>query len=215
MRAKIRPDVLLLISLVLVILVYPVLDHGDFRRSILGAVMFIPVILSTVRLAEAKRWWWPAILLMTGVIVFTLASTFSQNRTIDEIKWGLLTVFFALTVVRLFSYLRNARSVDESHLVTAVSIYLLLGMLWFALYNAIEVFSPDAILHKSVTAADRQTELMYFSLVTLSTIGYGDVVPVGGEARMLAGLEGVTGVLYVAITVAILVSAYKSPSRSN
>jgi hypothetical protein len=56
---------------------------------------------------------------------------------------------------------------------------------------------------------DRQSDLIYFSLVTLSTIGYGDIVPLTGEARMLAALEGVAGVLYIAITVAILVSGYK------
>lgn len=51
--------------------------------------------------------------------------------------------------------------------------------------------------------------------MTLSTIGYGDVVPLHGEVRMLAALEGVTGVLYIAITVALLVSAYKQQSTSR
>jgi hypothetical protein len=47
-------------------------------------------------------------------------------------------------------------------------------------------------------------------LITLSTIGYGDIVPLSGEARILAALEGVTGVLYIAITVALLVSRFRS-----
>ena len=63
--------------------------------------------------------------------------------------------------------------------------------------------------------AERDTDLLYFSLITLSTIGYGDVVPLGGEARILAALEGVTGVLYIAITVALLVSRFRTePSDS-
>jgi len=61
-------------------------------------------------------------------------------------------------------------------------------------------------------STDRQSDLIYFSLVTLTTIGYGDIVPLTGEARMLAALEGVTGVLYIAITVAILVSGYRRTS---
>jgi hypothetical protein len=177
--------------------------------------MFIPVVVATVRLAETKRWLWPALLLMVGVIAFTLASTFSSSRMIAGSRWALLAAFFALTVVRLFSYLKNASIVDESHLATAVSIYLLLAMLWFAIYNVAEILSPDAILLKSVTAADRQSELLYFSLITLTTIGYGDIVPVQGEVRMLAALEGVTGVLYVAITVALLVGSYKPKGRSD
>ncbi len=70
-------------------------------------------------------------------------------------------------------------------------------------------FLPGAIQMGS-HSVDRQTELLYFSLVTLSTIGYGDIVPLSGEARILAALEGVTGILYIAITVALLVSRFKS-----
>ena len=64
-------------------------------------------------------------------------------------------------------------------------------------------------------AADRHAELLYFSLVTLSTIGYGDVIPLDGEVRILAALEGIAGVLYIAITVALLVSAYRPRADSG
>jgi hypothetical protein len=61
-------------------------------------------------------------------------------------------------------------------------------------------------------AADRQTELLYFSLITLSTVGYGDIVPLSGMARILTALEGVTGVLYIATTVALLVGRFRLES---
>jgi len=120
-------------------------------------------------------------------------------------------VFFALTVVGLFSFLRNAREVTETHLFTAVSIYLLLGILWFSVYCAIDTYQPGSILQGGSLLEHRENQLLYFSLITLSTIGYGDIVPVGPEVRMLAALEGIVGVLYVAITVAILVSAFHAP----
>jgi hypothetical protein len=85
----------------------------------------------------------------------------------------------------------------------------MLGMQWFALYSAIDSFLPGSFLYSATTGTDHRSELLYFSLVTLSTIGYGDIVPLHGEVRILAALEGVTGVLYIAITVAILVSAFK------
>jgi hypothetical protein len=82
-------------------------------------------------------------------------------------------------------------------------------------YSAIDAVVLGAIQHSAAAATDRHSELLYFSLVTLSTIGYGDVVPLHGEVRMLAALEGVTGVFYVAITVAILVSGYRRPDASG
>ena len=214
-KTQSRPDLLLLLSLVLVIVMYPLLDHGDLRRLILGGLMFVPILLATMRLSKIKGWVWPSVLLMVAAVFFSVANEFFSTPILNGMKWGVLTLFFGLTVAGLFSYLKNARTVLNSHLYTAISIYLLLGMLWFALYCAIDVFYPASILHNSATVTDRSSELLYFSLVTLSTIGYGDVVPVYGEVRMLAALEGVTGVLYVAITVALLVSAYKQQGNSQ
>jgi ion channel len=214
-KAQSRPDLLLLLSLVLIILIYPVLDHGDFRRTILGILMFVPVILATLRLSKIKKWIWPSVVLMLGTVIASVASDVYPNSYLIGTKWALLAVFFGLTVVGLFPYIRNAGSVTSSHLYTAISIYLLLGIQWFAMYAAIDRFFPGAILINHAAGSDRSSELLYFSLVTLSTIGYGDIVPLSGEVRMLAALEGVTGVLYVAITVALLVSSYKAQNDSG
>ncbi|HEY4931695.1 MAG TPA: ion channel [Terriglobales bacterium] len=214
-KAQSRPDLLLLLSLLLVIVMYPVLDHGDAQRAILGALMFLPLLLATFRLSEGKGWVWPTVLLMVATFLTAAVSTFFPHPTLVGLKWALLVVFFGVAVYGLFPYLKNARSVTDAHLYTAVSIYLLLGMQWFALYSAIDVFFPGSIVQNSTSLVDRQSELLYFSLVTLSTIGYGDIVPIRGEVRMLAALEGVTGVLYVAITVALLVSSYKQQGTSG
>jgi hypothetical protein len=211
MLEKIRSqtDLLLLLSLVLVILIYPLLDHDDLRRLILEGLIFVLVLLATIGLSKKRGWVWPSLLLMLALFIVAAVSTAFPIPTLVGMKWSLLAVFFGLTVFGLFSHLKDARSVTNAQLYTAISIYLLLGMQWFALYSAIDVFYPGSILHNNATITNRQSELLYFSLVTLSTIGYGDVVPLHGEVRMLAALEGITGVLYIAITVALLVSAYK------
>ncbi len=205
----------LLLSLLLFIVLHPLLDHGLLRRLTLEILMFVPVILATVRVSEIKGYLWPTVLLTSGAFLFSIANAFFPNRALDGTRWAILTAFCGFTVFGLFSFLKSARSVLNAHLYTAVSIYLLLGLLWFGLYSAIEVFYPGSIRSSSMAMADRSSELLYFSLITLSTIGYGDVVPVGPEVRMLAALEGITGVLYVAITVALLVGAYKQHGVSD
>jgi hypothetical protein len=207
-KLRLRYDLLLLLSLLLVIVLTPVLDHGDWRRLALAALTFMPVILSTVRLSQIRVWVRPSVLLMLGYLVFLVASLIFPNRLLSGLHWGFLAAFFAFTAVRFFAYLANSRSIQRTHLYTAVSIYLLIGYTWAALYCAWDVFYPGSIQLGSQTT-NHQSVLLYFSLVTLSTIGYGDVVPLSGEARMLAVLEGVTGVLYIAVTVGILVSSYR------
>lgn len=214
-EANERPDLLLLLSLLCVILVYPALDHGTFRRLILGALMFLPIIVATIRLSRIKGWVWPSVALMVAALILTIVGMLFPVPAVLGTKWFVLTAFFALTALGLFSYLRSARSITNDHLYTAVSIYLLLGIIWFAMYNAIDILTPGSIVRNSAALTDRSTELLYFSLITLSTVGYGDVVPVHPEVRMLAALEGIVGVLYIAIMVAILVSSYKRPGESS
>jgi len=209
-----RRDVFLLLSLLLVILLYPLLDHDDVQRMVLGGLMFGSLLLATVRMAQIKGWVWPAVLLMTCAVVCAIVSTFFPSPTVVGLKWGILAAFFGLCASGLFSYLRTAQTIRDGHLYTAVSIYLILGLQWFALYSAFDVLCPGSIQHNTAAKADRHAELLYFSLITLSTIGYGDVVPVQGEVRILAALEGIAGVLYIAITVALLVGAYRPRDNS-
>jgi hypothetical protein len=142
-------------------------------------------------------------------VIFVVAGNTFHSRLLTGLRWGFLAAFFAFTAAGLFSYLRNSRSVTQAQLYTAVNIYLLLGLLWAALYLAIDALYPGSIQVGS-HPAEREAELLYFSLITLSTTGYGDIVPLSGEARILAALEGVTGVLYIAITVAVLLSRFRS-----
>ena len=206
---RIRSDLLLLVSLALMILLHPILDRGTVRRFLMEILVFVPAALAAVRLSQIKRRLWPTVLLMVVAMILAVVQDFWQNNVIITMKWAFLAAFFAVTVVGLFSFLRTAREVTETHLYTAASIYLLLGMLWFSVYCAIDTHHPGSILQGGSVLTNREDQLLYFSLITLSTIGYGDIVPVDPEVRMLAALEGVIGVLYVAITVAILVSAFR------
>jgi hypothetical protein len=146
-----------------------------------------------------------------GNVVFVLAGNTFPSSILTGIRWCFLAAFFALTAAGLFWYLRNSVAVAQAELYTAVNVYLLLGLVWAALYLALDSVFPGSI-KMAGSAADRQTELLYFSLITLSTVGYGDIVPLSGMARILTALEGVTGVLYIATTVALLVARFRRES---
>jgi voltage-gated potassium channel Kch len=66
-----------------------------------------------------------------------------------------------------------------------------------------------------ITARVPRAALLYFSLITLTTVGYGDIVPVTPAARVFAALEGAAGVLYIAIAVARLIAAYQTAASGS
>ncbi|HEY6264268.1 MAG TPA: potassium channel family protein [Candidatus Acidoferrum sp.] len=117
--------------------------------------------------------------------------------------------FFGFVSVGLFAYLGKPGAITSGRVYASVSLYLLLGMFWFALFNLTEAITPGSFAHDGVIMRIPRSSFLYFSLVTLTTVGYGDIVPVTAVARVFAALEGVAGVLYIAITVARLVAAYQ------
>ena len=206
-------DLFLLVSLLLLILMHPVLAQGRWPRLLLGILTFVPLIVATIRLAHRRDLIWPLVLLIASAMACAIGAFTSGSSTLFIIQWAILTIAFGLAVVGLFSYLQKATAITAGHLYTAASVYLLLALAFFALYTTLAAVHPDAFQKTAAGPTRHSVDLLYFSLVTLTTVGYGDIVAVREEVRLIAGLEAATGVLYVAITVAVLVSGYKARGR--
>jgi hypothetical protein len=104
MREKIEQqrDLLLFLSLLLVIVLYPLLDHGDLQRLILACLTFVPLILATMKMSQRKGWVWPYVLLMSGALISGIMGTIFPNQSLVAIQWAILTVFFWTDGVRAF-----------------------------------------------------------------------------------------------------------------
>ena len=129
--------------------------------------------------------------------------------------WRNAAVFLSLipfqvsVIASLFRLVFGRPRVTAEVIYAAVSIYLLLGALFVPLFGALETFAPGSFvdtLHPDAPIVWQQ--LIYYSYVTLTTLGYGDILPVSSWARSLVSLEAVVGVLYLAILMARLVGLY-------
>ena len=120
---------------------------------------------------------------------------------------GALVVNSALAVVGIASAIRfamRARTITAEHIYAALSAYLLAGLVFGVLHGEIAIVWPGSF---GEGGAFTLATAIYFSFVTLATLGYGDVVPKTDVARGLAIFEAVGGQLYIAVTIARLVSA--------
>jgi voltage-gated potassium channel len=109
-------------------------------------------------------------------------------------------------------YLMSARKIDSEMIYAAICLYLLVGLVWAVTYFAVVLLDPNAI--GLVLSIDRVTvlnapvilqELVYFSYVTQTTLGYGDISPVSGVARAIVISQSLFGQIYIAVIVARLV----------
>jgi hypothetical protein len=139
-----------------------------------------------------------------------LATTVSGDRRLYLIASVCWMVFFGyVTWTELLSVLRQKEITGES-ISMSISVYLLFGVTWAMLYAVIFEFHPDAfsIAGSPLQGSDPQhifPVFVYFSLTTLSTVGFGDITPMTLQARYAAVAEGITGQFYLAILVARLV----------
>jgi hypothetical protein len=175
------------------------------------------LLLSQARHRRILGW-----MLAIAAGVGRIATIFVQNPMLEmavTISWLLFVVFIAGSQLR--SVLRQ-REVTGETICMAVSVYLLFGFAWALLYAIIYQRHPEAFSGIVTGTQVRSTEFQhifpifgYFSLTTLSTIGFGDITPVTIQARYAAVAEGIAGQFYLAILVARLVGMQMSQAPSQ
>lgn len=128
--------------------------------------------------------------------------------------YGSLATLFGFLLIAVFCTFKQVvlgTDISANRLVGAVCIYLLLGVIWAVAYSILEM-TVTGSFQGFLPLEDREwdSEWLYFSFVTMTTLGYGDISPVSATARALAYIEAVFGQFYIAILVAGLVGAHIS-----
>ncbi len=201
------PNLWLMLSLLLLLLVSPFLVATGFWLQILFSLF----LLSAVYVARHRRL---ELIGMAGfALLWLLLSLTGLGRApggASPFADGVLILLCVLTLVLVFTGTFSAEKVTADTLFGAVSIYLLMGITWAVTFRFLEFLEPNSFQGLVDAEGARWSQFLYLSLTTLTTLGYGDITPLSDPARVWANLEAITGVLYVAILVARLVSIYKA-----
>jgi hypothetical protein len=207
----------LLIALVLLFFFFPFVEEvkdGDVIVSILLSVVLLSAVLAV---ADRKRVFFVALVLAIPAIAGRWINHFRPDLVPAPVFLTAGLVLIAFVVANLLRFVLRAPSVTVEVLCASISAYLMLGLLWTVAYWLVDQLTPGAFAFD--THIERQSirgfNAFYFSFVTLSTVGYGDITPVSKVARMLAAMEAMTGLLYVAVLIARLVSLYSTPKSHD
>ncbi len=206
----------LLALLVLMGFVLPSLGLERDNERLYGDIATSLMLISGVAVASAeRRTFLLAVLMAIATLAVRWAVWFSPPGTLGA--WPELVACATVLVFSLIILRQVVRpgEVDLSRVLGAIAVYLLLGIGWANAYQVAEHFFPGSFVSATATPV-AVTDWMYFSFVTLTTVGYGDIVPVHRVARSLATLEALSGQLYLAVLLARLVSLQISTrDRSN
>jgi Ion channel len=212
-RPGIFPPSRFLLALIVLIVASPFLDALRIGRIIEAAMMLL-VFVSAMLLVSDRRHVLVALLVavipvVVGVCIDGISLRFDHPAFLAAS--GLFFVGFA--IVKLLGKVLTARQVDSEVLSAGIATYLCLGILWSFGYTIIAqavpgsyTFAPGSGSLESM----RGFNSLYFSFCTLTTVGFGDIVPIARSARMLVMTEATCGVFYMTILIARLVAIYSS-----
>jgi hypothetical protein len=178
-----------------VVLLFGLLALSDSRRTlVLGIVLVVPALV--------------------GNWMHQLQPTLAPPWT--ALVPGLL--FVGYVVMHLLRFIVRAARVDSEVLCAGVAGYLMLGLLWSLAYMLTGSLTPEAF-HFAAGPVEGHVlkgfNAIYFSFITLATVGYGDIFPLSSAARVLAMMEGLAGTLYMAVLISRLVSLYASARQAG
>lgn len=205
--------------LVLVIVIVPVVNLSQISRLVLSGMLGLTLIFGAIATIQHRLLIGLVVTLAIAALTVDVISEFAPERNSPELQTVLkLACLSILVFMTLRKALRPGR-VDGYRVIAGIAGYLLIGLTWTFAYQLVVNRVPDAVhfatgpLHGSV---QQPSDLVYYSFVTLCTVGYGDAYPVHPIVRSLAVAEALVGQLYLAILVASLVGmALQTKSASE
>jgi hypothetical protein len=204
----------LLIALLCLLLLAPIAAER-FENTL--ALAFTGTLVIGVWSLARTRWaYYSGLGLAVASVVISAIEYGTAFPTLILLSSGVTFAFCMLTMIIALRQVVFEREVDANRLAGAISVYLLMGLNWAIVFQFVSLSNPGAFTGLESGTERSFLEMLYYSFVTLTTLGYGDISPVSPVARALAYLEAVSGVMYVAILVASLVGSFSAgPVRED
>ena len=204
-----------LAALVLLFVASPFIEAMRDGAVVESVIATVVVCMGVLAVGGRRRTLVLAVLLVLPAVVGNWAHHIWPERFPMEAVLASRLVFLAFVVARLLVFILRAPKVNSEVLCAGVSVYLLIGLVWALGYR---MLAPDAFAFSvppSSTHEMTRFNAFYFSFITLTTVGYGDITPVSPIARMLAVMEAMTGTLFLGVLIARLVSLYSAPGPAE
>lgn len=166
------------------------------------------VLFAFLAARAGRRAWRVAVVLVPLAVIIGIAGRFGDSRAAETVAAAMNLVLPAAAIVVLGRRIVMEPFVSSRTIIGLLCVYLLIGMTFAATYITIAVVSGEPFFVQTDQA--QPVDFTYFSLVTLATVGYGDLTAANPMPRMLAAIEGLTGQLYLVTVVAVAVSRVRT-----
>lgn len=205
----------LLFSILLLLLLQPFFYNFEFGHKLLRVFFLLTLLTALYSISDNKRKL-TAGLILAFVAVGAIGSSYIVHETrLLEVGFLVFILFLLLITVSILRHVLKAQEVTADIVYSALCVYLLIGFIWASAYFVVESYAPGSLELDGIALATRAgsreamfSKCLYYSYVTLTTLGYGDMKPTNPPAQSLAYVEALTGQLYLAVLVARMVALH-------
>jgi hypothetical protein len=206
--------------MVLMLVLLPFLQRGVIKLTILNILVSAIIYFGILAVSHEKRNATIGLALGLPWFILTWITLFvsSPPPILFVVSNGILILFYFFTAGVILSFVLRSQQVNDEVLYGSVSIYLLIGGAWGTIYSLLEAIQPGSFFIDPAYNIDGIVDvfdLLYYSFTTLTTLGYGDIIPVSTHARYLAVVEAIMGVMYLAIIISRLVGMFIARSLNR
>lgn len=207
----------LLISFAILFIALPLIELSDSASILMKTSISLTIFFSVYVIAERRLHFFIAVFLALPGIIINWIPLLEANFTAQILQLVFSAVLFAYVASLLLKNIFHTRLVDMNILYEATCVYLLLGVVWASIFTLLELTSPgsffglsgmDPTLNYSEKVQMLFESLFFYSYITLTTLGYGNIYPANNVASALASAEAIVGQLYLTILVARLVGLH-------
>ena len=205
----------LLISLLSLILITPLFE-GFFKLATLLDIFITVIFLSSLyAISQKGQSFRIAVGLLLPVIAGMWLIYFVHIPYLSLVGDCCSILFFAFTIIIILSSLFREDEVTLDVIYSSVAVFLLMALMWTFIFDVIEYLQPGSFLVTASPSQGSRIHFIYYSFVTITTVGYGDILPVSLTARAFSIVEMVVGQIYLVVLVARLVGINITQSMSN
>lgn len=211
----------LFISLLLLFIIYPFTRERVFGLNFFDIFILVILLSSIYAVVSNKKLFVTALILALLGLSARIAIYFIPSKMFLLLHIGFTVPFFVMMAVTILIYIMKTEEVTADTIFGAICVYLFIGVIWAFLFKAIEIVQPGSFQFGEAIARDLadtrsiNSGFIYYSFVTLTTLGYGDMIPITPPARSFASLEAIAGQLYLAVLIARLVGLHIAHSISK
>ena len=189
------------------------LEYGNM--PLMKAIVFSVLLLVGIwSLQGGGRLFMAGMVFVVAGIALNILAAYLGTIVLQSVSKLAIFGFLIVAISHTFRQVVFGTELNLNRLVGAICVFLLLGAIWSFAYSLLELAMPGSFNGVGdVLGPGADSSWLYFSFVTLTTLGYGDITPVTATARTLSYMQAVAGQFYIAVLVAGLVSAYISERR--